>query len=76
MDKKANDMEKRPAPSFQRQGIAIGITLGLIFGSLFDQIAVGLVLGIAVGTGMGRTLALQAHKEKKGQKRNGYIAGG
>lgn len=71
MDKKANDIEKRPALFYQRQGIAIGITLGLIFGALLDQIGVGLVLGIAVGTGMGRTLELQAHKGKKGQKWNG-----
>ena len=65
MDQKSNDTKKRPAPSYQSQGMAIGIALGLIFGLMLDQIAVGLVLGIAVGTGIGRTLELQAKKKGK-----------
>jgi hypothetical protein len=68
MEQKSNDTKKRPSPSYQSQGMAIGIALGLIFGLLFDQMAVGLVLGIAVGTGMGRMLELQAQKEKEQMK--------
>lgn len=68
MEQKSNDTRKRPAPSYQSRGMAIGIALGLIFGLMFDQMAVGLVLGIAVGAGMGRTLERQA--QKKGIRTN------
>lgn len=63
MEQKSNDTKKRPASSYQSQGMGVGIALGLIFGLMFDQIAVGLVLGIAVGLGIGRTLELQAQKK-------------
>lgn len=68
MEQKTKGTEKRPAPSYQSQGMAIGIALGLIFGLMLDQIAVGLVLGIAVGIGSGRTLELQAAKKRNEEK--------
>jgi len=68
MEQKSNDTRKRPTPSYQSRGMAIGIALGLIFGLMLDQIAVGLVFGIAVGTGLGRTLELQAKKDRGDEK--------
>jgi hypothetical protein len=65
MEQKPNDTDKRPSTYYQSRGLSIGIALGLIFGAALDQIAVGLVLGIAVGVGIGRTLELQANKERE-----------